>query len=78
MGKKFHKSFPNESTTRASEPLQETHTNMYDPIQPCSFGKNLYFLLFIDDYSKKTWLYFLKEKSNVFNCFKKFKTLVEK
>jgi 5'-3' exoribonuclease 2 len=51
---------------------------MYDPIQTCSFGKNLYFLYFIDDYSKKTWLYFLKQKSNVFNCFKKFKTLVEK
>ena len=41
------------------------------------FGKNLYFLLFIDDYSRKTWVYFLKEKFNVVSCFKKFKALVE-
>jgi transposase InsO family protein len=40
--------------------------------------KKLYFLLFIDDYSRKTWVYFLKEKFNVFSCFNKFKTLVEK
>jgi hypothetical protein len=42
------------------------------------FGKNLYFLLFINDYNIKTWVYFLKEKSNVFSCFKKFMALVEK
>jgi hypothetical protein len=52
--------------------------DVYGLIQPCSFGKQICFLLFIDDYSRKIWLYFLKEKSNVFNCFKKFKVLVEK
>jgi 5'-3' exoribonuclease 2 len=36
------------------------------------------FFLFINDYSIRTCVYFLKEKSNVFNCFKKFKALVEK
>jgi len=78
VGKQFHKSFSNESTSRANQPLQEIHVNVYGPIKPCSFGKNSYFLLFIDDYSRKTWVYFLKEKSNVFSCFKKFKALVEK
>ena len=38
----------------------------------------MYFLLFIDDYSRKTWVYFLKEKSNVFSYSKKFKALDEK
>jgi hypothetical protein len=47
------------------------------PIQPCLFGKKLYFLLFIDNYNR-TWVYFFKEKSNVFNYIKKFKTIVEK
>jgi hypothetical protein len=36
------------------------------------------FLLFINDYSRKIWVYFLKEKSNVCSYFKKFKALVEK
>jgi hypothetical protein len=54
------------------------HANVCGPIQQCSFDKNLYFLLFINDYSRRTRVYFLKEKSNVFNCSKKFKALVEK
>jgi len=37
-----------------------------------------YFLFFVDDFSKKMWVYFLKLKSYVFNEFKKFKTLTEK
>ena len=38
----------------------------------------MYFLLFIDYYSRKTWVYLWKEKSNMFSCFKKVKALVEK
>jgi hypothetical protein len=37
-----------------------------------------YFLLFVDDYSRKTWVYFLKLESEVFNEFQKFKALEEK
>ena len=51
---------------------------MCGPIDPISLVKNRYFLLFIDDFSRKTWVYFLKEKLEVFNAFKKFKVLVEK
>ena len=36
-----------------------------------------YFVPFIDDYSRKTWIYFLKTKDEVFNRFKEFKALVE-
>ena len=78
VGKQFCKSFLKESASRVSQPLQEIHVNVYGPIKPCLFGKILYFLLFIYIYSKKTWVYFLKEKANVFSCFKKFKVLVQK
>ena len=36
-----------------------------------------YYVTFIDDYSRKTWIYFLKAKSEVFERFLEFKTLVE-
>ncbi len=36
-----------------------------------------YFLTFIDDHSRKTWIYFLKTKDKVFYRFKEFKALVE-
>lgn len=39
---------------------------------------NRYLLTFIDYFSRKLWVYFLKEKSKVFNNFKTFKTFVEK
>jgi len=54
------------------------HTNVCGPIKPMSTGQNRYFLTFIDDFSRKTWIYFLKRKSKVLNCFKDFKVIVEK
>jgi transposase InsO family protein len=44
---------------------------------PISHGGNKYFIIFIDDYSRKTWMYFLKEKAAAFDVFKKIKNLVE-
>ena len=35
-------------------------------------------LTFIDDYSRKVWVYFLKHKNEVFVTFKQWKTLLEK
>ena len=36
-----------------------------------------YYVTFIDDYSRKAWIYFLKTKSEVFGIFKEFKSLIE-
>jgi transposase InsO family protein len=44
--------------------------------QPPSVGI-VYYVLFIDDYSRKTWVYFLKSKDEVFGKFKEFKALIE-
>ena len=37
----------------------------------------MYHVSFIDDFSGKTWIYFLKEKNEVFIKFKEYKSLVE-
>ena len=42
-----------------------------------SFSGYSYYITFIDDYSRKTWIYFLKAKLEVFERFREFKTLVE-
>ncbi|KAL5799496.1 hypothetical protein ACOSQ3_032574 [Xanthoceras sorbifolium] len=54
------------------------HKDVCGPLTPVSNGHNQYFLTFIDNYSRKTWVYLLKKKSEVFGYFKDFKTLVEK
>ena len=35
-----------------------------------------YYVTFIDDYSRKTWIYFLKKRDEVFEKFKEFKALI--
>jgi hypothetical protein len=45
---------------------------------PLSVGKFKYYVLFIDDYSKFTWLYLLKNKSDVFYKFHEFQKMVER
>jgi hypothetical protein len=42
-----------------------------------SLGKSIYYVSFIDDFSRKTWIYFLRKKSEVLDRFKEFKALVE-
>ena len=41
------------------------------------FPGEYYFMLSIDDYTRMTWVTFLKEKSEAFMKFKAFKALVE-
>ena len=36
-----------------------------------------YYVSFIDDFSRKTWVYFKNNKYEVFNKFKEFKSLIE-
>ena len=35
-------------------------------------------LTFIDDFSRKVWVFFLKKKSDVFSAFKSWKIMIEK
>jgi transposase InsO family protein len=42
-----------------------------------SLSGYVYYVSFIDDYSHKTWVYFLKSKDEVLGKFKEFKALVE-
>ena len=37
----------------------------------------VYYVSFIDDCSRKTWIYFLKRKDEVFEKFREFKALVK-
>ena len=47
------------------------------PIPSTSLSVFEYYVTFIDDYSRKTWIYFLKTKDEVFEKFKEFKALIK-
>ncbi|KAK4406351.1 Retrovirus-related Pol polyprotein from transposon TNT 1-94 [Sesamum angolense] len=69
---------PSGTSWRAKAVLELIHTDVCGPMRTPSHEQNRYFILFIDDYSRMTWVYFMREKSEVFKVFKKFKNLVEK
>ncbi len=48
------------------------------PLKPSSLGGSNYFITSIDDFSRKSWAYFLEYKSKALTKFKYFKTKVEK
>lgn len=77
-GKQSKRSFPVGQSWRATEPLELVHADLCGPMRTESLGGNKYFLLFVDDYSRMSWVYFLKFKSEAFEQFVKFKSLVEK
>lgn len=78
VGKQHRESIPKKSMWRATHRLQLVHSDICGPIKPLSNSRKRYLISFIDDYSRKTWVYFLSEKSQAFATFKIFKSLVEK
>ena len=42
-----------------------------------SLSRYVYYVSCIDDYSRNTWIYFLKNKDEVFEKLKEFKYIVE-
>jgi transposase InsO family protein len=57
--------------------LNLVHTYVCGPMSRSSLSGCEYYLTFIDDQSRNTWIYFLKAKSEVFKRFQEFKALVE-
>ena len=53
------------------------HSYVCGPMSATSLRGYMYCVYFIDDYSRKTWIYFLEGKDEVFEIFKEFKALVE-
>ena len=57
--------------------MELIHSDFYGPMPSTSLSGYAYYVSFIDDYSKKTWIYFLKKKDEVSGKFKEFKALIE-
>ena len=53
------------------------HSDVWGPTRELSFGESQYFVTFTDDFSRKVWVYCLKQKSEVFAKFKQWKTEVK-
>jgi hypothetical protein len=77
VGKITRTPFKSKSFTSTEKPLQLVHMDLCGPSRQEGTGRENYFMLIIDDYSRLTWVAFLKEKNEAFEKFKIFKALSE-
>lgn len=70
VSKQHHNQFPQGKSWRAKKELELVHSNICGPITPHSNGGQSYVITLINDYSRKTLVYFLREKSEAFVAFK--------
>nr|GEX20381.1 hypothetical protein [Tanacetum cinerariifolium] len=75
-GKMTRKSFPHRPE-RVTDLLGIIHTDLCGPLRHVSTQGASYFITFIDDYSRYSYVYLLKHKHEVFETFKEFKNKVE-
>jgi len=74
---KYAKAMFSRSNNRSHSVLGLIHSDICGPMSIKDLSGAEYFVTFIDDHSRKTWIYFLKTKDEVFGRFKEFKALVE-
>lgn len=77
IGKHPQEKFEKGKAKRASSPLELIHSDLMGPFPHLSINKARYVLTFLDDFTRYTWVYFLRQKSEVFEHLKDFKALVE-
>ncbi|KAL5563802.1 hypothetical protein UlMin_033549 [Ulmus minor] len=65
------------SHSRASSPLDLIHTDIWGPAPVLSTSGSRYFILFVDDNTRFTWLFPLQTKDQALQVFIQFRTLVE-
>ena len=75
-GKQTQSPHKRESTQKC-EPLELVHSDLCGPMPNVSMGGSKHFVTFIDDFSRKVWVYPLKKKDDVLSKFQNFVTHVE-
>ena len=78
LGKYTKTAFPS-SDSRSAGTLDLIHSDLCGPMSSVSLRGYEYYVTFIDDHSRKTWIYFLKSKKSeeVLQRFQEFKAPME-
>jgi hypothetical protein len=77
LGKQAKHPFPAQTIHVSSKPLEMIHLDVWTTkIEYIRGHKN--YVSFIDDHTRKVWVYFMKHKGEVFQHFLNFKVMVDK
>ena len=58
--------------------LERIHIDVCGPFLVASTTKNRYYVIFVNDFSRKCWIFFMQKKSETYSKLYEFKALVEK
>ena len=75
---KSHKLPFGKSSLKSRRPLDLIYTDVWGPSPIRSIDGFSYYIIFVDHFTKYSWLFPLAYKSDVFSIFPKFKVMVEK
>ena len=75
---KYAKSSFQDQDRRAIAILERVHSNVCGPSSLASTAKQRYYVIFIDDFSRRCWIYFMQKKDQTFLRFCEFKASAEK
>jgi GAG-pre-integrase domain len=73
---KSHRLPFSSSLTLASKPVEVIHCDIWGPSPIISNNRYRYYVLFTDQFSKSSWIYFCSRKSEAPSLFSNFKLLV--
>ena len=62
----------NTKRSRASQPLERVHTDIWGPTHKASINGNRFVICFVDDYSRHIAVYFIKHKSQAVDAFRQY------
>ena len=68
----FHK-----SVSKACKPLEIIHSDVWGPSPITSVGGTRFYVIFVDEFTRFTWFYPIRNKSQVLSCFVSFSNTMQ-
>lgn len=66
------------SKSESKEILELIHSDIVGPMEVESIGRAKLLITFVDDFSRRVFVYFTRQKSDAFDIFRNFKAMIEK